>query len=377
MKSTILFLTLLVFISASSNLIDSSSYDSVLLEMAQDPRSEAIFATMAVQLRQNAGFDRVLALLNELVDDGRKQLHEANKLWKSTEARCDVSTMKFAERQAFYENKNTHIAESLEATKSDRDYADSTEKFLGTSAAWFSKFLADEQTRHKIDAEQAVKLYATAQAAVDNTDTAIKVVSEWTQGAPAVTKTALVQEKLNLVAASYLQIKSYKIVVPESFVQMAASDEQVRQRLLEWLGTLRITFLEAKDSVAQQNADVQTRAAEIEKAIGDLLYVYDGDQKFAHEQIAVHEAAAKTLSESAELFKKLVGENAALVLANNNYCTIEKANYSTAKSMIEDQLKLFRDVRTYFRNNYSKINKFVKGKYGKSEAAPTVVAPTA
>jgi hypothetical protein len=323
---------------------------------------------MAVQLRQNAGFDRVLALLNELVDDGRKQLHEATKLWKSTEARCDVSTMKFNERQAFYENKNIPLAESIEATNADKNYADATEKFLGTSAAFFGKYLADEVVRHKADLVGAQKKVDQAQAAVDRTDAAIKVVSDWRSVSSAAPpeKTALVQQKLELVASSYLEVKSFKIIIPNSFVELAASDDQVRTRLLEWLGSLRVTFLEAKNNADEHKAAHVKGAVALEAAVTELLTVYDGDTKFAHEQIAVHEAAAKGLSESAELFKKLVGQNAELVKSNTDYCAVEKENYGKAKVNIEGQLKLFRDVRTYFRNNYSKISKFVQGKYGKS-----------
>jgi len=63
------------------------------------------------------------------------------------------------------------------------------------------------------------------------------------------------------------------------------------------------------------------------------------------------------------LFADLVLRNTGLIAANDSYCSVEKDNYTQVKDAIEQQLALFRDIRVYFKDNYSKINKFVKQAY--------------
>src|SRR5687768_6305456 len=113
MKLTVLYLALLVFTSCTdvdmnmdmdlSTDLDMETTDPILLEFSQDERAEAIFATMAIQMEQSGGFDRILALLTELVVDGRRQLHQAIKTWRRSSARCEVSSAGLRERQDYYE----------------------------------------------------------------------------------------------------------------------------------------------------------------------------------------------------------------------------------------------------------------------------------
>jgi len=268
--------------------------------------------------------------------------------------------MKFHERQDFYENRSGRIAEIIEEANADKVYAESSEKFLGDASDFFKKFLDEEKARHEADAKSLGDNLNGAQAAVDRTDDAIKAVTDWSPS----TNTTFIQEKLDHVAASYLQVKTFKIVVPSSFVQLAASDDQVRQRLLEWLGALRVVFLEAKDHAEAKRDKVAKAIVDIESAVNDLVSTYQGDVKFAHEQVENQTDNLKGLESGAELLKKLVSDNAGLVISNQKYCDVEKENYGKAKDLIDGQLKLFREIRTYFRDNYSKMNTFIKGKYG-------------
>ena len=355
MRSTIVFLTLLVFISCSTKML--TSYDSVLLQFSSDPKAEAVFATMAIQLKQTGGFDRVLALLNELVEDGRKQLHDANKLWRETEARCDVSTMKFNERQDFYATRAAHLAEAvLEATQ-EKGVSQASSEFMANASVVFKAFLEKEVARHDSDIAMITGVVQAHEEAITSCDAAIKAVQEWTEG------TAFVQTALKKVTDAYLQVKSFHIFIPNSFVELAANDQQVRQRLLEWLSSLRLVILDAKSTFEKDLKDGEAFWDSIEVAVEDLLAVYTGDAVFATAQIQTFEDAITMNDTSKALFDQLVSKNSALVTANAEYCGVEQNNYVAAKALMEEQLAMFRDIRTYFKDHYADINKFIKEKY--------------
>ena len=370
MRSTILFLALLVFVSCTTEMTES--YDSVLLEMATDPRSEAVFATMNVQLKQEGGFDRVLALLNQLVDDGRKQLHVANKIWRKTEARCDVATMKFAERQNYYETKESTLNQLISEMYKEKNDAASSAASMKVYNAWFEGFNRRNVLRKAESAAQLNKRYTTAQDAVAATKKAIETVSNWTvrgNAAPAARKTgknkrpAMIQEHLEAVASAFLELKGFELVIPESFVELAADNHKVRRRLLEWLGQLRVTFVEIADHFQQKAAARSEIFGRQIAAVSALLGKYALDATHASHAVARFSTHLSSAKEAIEFVAKLSKQNAKLVIANQDYCRVEKHNYSNTKNLIDGQLVLFGKIKRYFIDNYKKISKFVKKKY--------------
>lgn len=374
MRSTILFLALLVFVSCTTEMTES--YDSVLLEMATDPRSEAVFATMNVQLKQEGGFDRVLALLNQLVDDGRKQLHVANKIWRKTEARCDVATMKFAERQNYYETKESTLSQLISEMYKEKNDAASSAASMKVYNAWFEGFNRRNVLRKAESAAALNKRYTAAQDAVAATKKAIETVSNWTvrgKAAPAARKSgskkgkkankSFIQEHLEEVASAFLELKGFELVIPESFVELAADNHKVRRRLLEWLGQLRVTFVEIADHYQQKAAARSEIFGRQIEAVKALLAKYALDSTHAKHAVARFSTHLSSAKEAIEFVAKLSKQNAKLVIANKDYCRVEKHNYSNTKNLIDGQLVLFGKIKRYFIDNYKKISKFIKKKY--------------
>jgi hypothetical protein len=350
----------------------TESYDSVLLEMATDPRSEAVFATMNVQLKQEGGFDRVLALLNQLVDDGRKQLHVANKIWRKTEARCDVATMKFAERQNYYETKESTLNQLISEIYKEKNDAASSAASMKVYNAWFEGFNRRNVLRKAESAAQLNKRYTVAQDAVAATKRAIETVSNWTvrgKAAPAARKSgkkpnkSFIQENLEEVTSAFLELKGFELVIPESFVELAADNHKVRRRLLEWLGQLRVTFVEIADHFQQKAAARSEIFGRQIAAVSALLAKYALDATHASHAVARFSTHLSSAKEAIEFVAKLSKQNAKLVIANQDYCRVEKHNYSNTKNLIDGQLVLFGKIKRYFIDNYKKISKFIKRKY--------------
>jgi len=280
MRSTILFLTLLVFISCS---IDSTSHetDPVLLELSNDPRSEAIFATMSIQLREpgQAGFDRILALLNELVEDARKQMQENRKLWAGTKARCEVTTQRLNEQEDYHKARILGLGHTLENVQKDASSAKGQVEFLTASQKTIADFLQNElnvikQTRELYEGKQQ-----GARNGVELADKAIEKIKSWEPNQPA--GASFIQEAIEKVADAYLQVKSHKIFIPNSFVELAADDNQFKQRVLEWVGILRVGFLESEDSWKNVIKHREEHIwGPIQKELADLLKDYENDTKF-------------------------------------------------------------------------------------------------
>jgi polyhydroxyalkanoate synthesis regulator phasin len=340
----------------------TKSYDNVLLEISSNPSSEAIFATMSMQLKSEGGFERVLALLNSLVEDGKKQLHEAKKIWGATSSRCDVSTYKFHEKQDFYENRLNTLIQEVDESNTEVSNCSWMVQALGESQAWFQTFYDNEVSIHATEAALLNEILADSEAALDSVNEAIESVQNWT---PA--SASFLQTSLKKITASYLQLHKFNIVVPSSFVQMAASDAAVKTRLLEWLNTLRVSFLDAQSSASDALASKQAIWTEIESQTQDLIATYVDDIEDFNDKQELFTENLTNLEGAVTIFQQLVDNNSQLVQSNSDYCDIEQTNFENAKDVLESQLALFKQIRDYFKTNYAKINQFVKDKYNSQQ----------
>lgn len=353
---TIVFLTLLVFMSCTK--IDS--YDSVLLELSADPRSEAIFATIAIQMKQSQGFDRVIALLNTLVDDSRKQLHDTNKLFTAVDARCQVDSNRFADKLDYYTNRNNQLTLAIEAAAEAQTNAEATTKALNEDSATVSAFLTAAVSRHNEERTELENRINNAKSAVKDADDAIEAVNSWNVANKGA---SFVEMKLKKLTTSYLQVKSYHIIIPQSFIQMAASDDQVKTRLLEWLASLKVSLLQVETDLTTLLGERNNLFNQVEAAARNLVTAYTTEVELLKKEANIYQGSAEGLRTAQKDAASLRDTNRGLVDANKVYCSTERTNFNTAKTTLESQISLFKEIRSYFRNNYEKINQFVKDKY--------------
>lgn len=356
MKSTILFLVFLMFVSATE--IET---DPMLLELTSDPRAEAVFATMSVQLEQEGGFNRVLALLTELVTDARKQIVAANKTYKKTRARCSVSKHGLKERQDYYEIFSGRLAIRAENIAEEKGQAIDNINFQNKTHALYARLYQEEVARHAVEKTLLSRKINATNHAVEKVNAALASVKAW---APADKKrTAFIQSQLEEVASAFLETHSYDIAVPSEMVELAASDKKVRTRILEWLQSLKIAFLDLQVSLQTVLSKRVTLFAKIEKELKDGQVSLAASIRSLTVAVKTYVTIARGLEASAKLYAELTNKNAALIKANNKYCTAEKTNYNKIKASLDSQITLFRSLRSSFRDNYAKINRYVKRKY--------------
>jgi hypothetical protein len=364
MRSTIFFISMLLFVSCSQDMFNveksTEEIDTGLLELSKDPASEAIFATMAIQLDSHAGkggFSKVLGLLNELVHDGKKQLHEIVKTWRGVEARCVVSKIKLAGRQEFFE---TYLAEATRqnanAVQRMGEIKDNIKGFK-KSRGVYSALLKSEIARHHAQNTFLAAKVAHAKAGIASLATAHASVDEWTPKSAA-----LVQTHMHTVSASFLEVNGSKLPEITALLERT-TDVKVRGRLLEWLAGVRVQLLAGRQNFQTQLKDVSRFGAELEKALAAMLNSLTKSLTHLKKAIVLTTHAIASSNGAISLYGKLVGENKGLIAANNAYCKNEYKNFHVGQAESKAAIKLFREVRTYFNNHYSKIQSYIKSKY--------------
>ncbi len=353
MKFTILFLCALAFVSATS--------DPVLMQISEHPASEAVFATMAVHLKadpSDVGFSTVLGLINDLIEDAKDQLQSNTLVWKKTDARCQVSAINFSDKQAYFTvraeqilNQKNRSGEMKAMMASNKDYLERLITFL-TGFEKNHQELAGELT------STGKNLDGRIQEAITACDNALAAVKEWNTA-----KTSFVQEALHKVTDAYLQVNSYKLVVPTSLVQTGASNGAVQKRLVQWLGQLKLSF-QAKLSDVQTNG--KTRV-ELAKKIGkDSQIAITTAQKLkgsTENGQKSYEEAEESLGKAHDLLTGLAAENTDLIKSNKVYCEVEKTNFGGSVKDLNEQIGVFKKIRDYFGTNYAKLSNYVKNKY--------------
>jgi hypothetical protein len=331
------------------------------MQISEHPASEAIFATMALQMKADStdvGFSTILGLINDLIDDAKDQLQQNTLTWKKTDARCKISAMSFKDKQAYFSSRATVIQNQqnrngeMEAMmKGNQDYL----KRLITFLTNFKKNHSELETALEKGGKDSK---TSVEQAITETNAAIESVKQWN-----TSNTSFVQEKLEKVALSYLQVHSYKLVIPATLLQTGAGNAVVQKRLVEWLNKLKISFQTKLGMVEDSSAARVGEAKDIKEKSGKSIKVAEKLLFSTENGLKSYAEAVKQLGHSHELLTGLAAENADLIKSNDDYCKIEKKNFNGSKSNLTEQIEVFKKVRDYFGTNYAKLSNFVKNKY--------------
>jgi uncharacterized protein (DUF2147 family) len=359
--ATIIFISLIFAIQSSTNLLTpSTEIDPYLIQINKEPLTEGVFTTMAIQLGTEGGFERVLSLLQQLVEDGKNQLHQITKTWRGVNARCSISKIKLAGRQEFFgahvdnakrnlaqrvRSNADHVAFRSAATKARALYKAQLNAAISRHS-FIRKHFASKQAAYK----KALAAVGAAQAAVKN----------WSpKGA------ALIQTTLKNILDVYAQISDVSVVSsPAEFIQASGSDAKVRVRMLQWFGQLKTHLLDARASFHLDKATSRNDAA-LEKNLAAIIKALGSAIGEISKAVAYNNQTMKSLSHELGLYGKLAHENEGLVKANNAYCANESTNYHSNEKRIRSEIKLFREILAYFRDHYSRVNDFIRAKYNK------------
>lgn len=357
MKSTFFFIAMLFFVNCSKDLLSPTDTDTTLLEIAKDPSSEAVFATMAIQLQAEGGFHRVLGLLNELVHDSKEQLHSITKLWRGVHARCVVTSIKLKGRQEYFETylgqAHRHVSESTQRVAEIVDHLNG----FNTSKNVYSAILKAEIGRHAETKKHLKEKLAQALAGLNSLKAANKAVHEWTPKGKA-----LVQTHLEEVAKAYLQVKDFELPSPTEFLERT-TDHKVRKRILEWMAVVERHLISSSENLRNSLERLSTIGGNLEKALARILVALDAGIKHLNDAKTFNTKMIAAGKKAVALYQNLSHQNTALLKSNTEYCRHENNTYNKNKVQAVAAIKLFREVRNYFVHHYRRLHSYIKAKY--------------
>jgi len=360
MKSTFFFIAMLLFVNASADLFTPNivtDADPTLLEIAKDPSSEAVFATMAIQMEAQGGFNRVLGLLNELVHDSKAQLHSMTKLWRGVNARCQVSKVKLNGRQEFFETYLHQAQRNVRLSTVRLAEAKDNLAALRSAKTVYSGLLKSEIARHAATSRNLKRRHAHAEAGLASLKAARAAVQNWTPRGRA-----LVQTHLSEVATSYLSVKEYELPSITEFLERT-NDHKVRKRLLEWMSQVGAQLMMGRDGFKSALNRLARLGGNVEDALARVHKNLVGGIKYLRKAIVHCEHRIKNGAHAVALFSTLVKQNKGLIAANRAYCHNEHASFSRNSLAAKNAIKLFREIRHFFVNNYKRIHSYIKAKY--------------
>merc|ERR1712032_324483 len=222
------------------------------VQLTKDARAEAVLATVAIQMQQNNGFEKVQSLLSELLNTARENLHSNNMLNRKATARCDIYNHKLAERSEYLGS----VVESLTAEKAtvveaQTNAGEAIKSRIALSGVYAGLAKA-EKGRFANENTFYSGLRNTIQEALTNVnDIAAKLKSN------APPTHALVQTSIKKVTDSYAKVFNVNIELPESFIQMSIDNDAAKRRICAWLDDIRGTFA---NMVSDINVDTKSRS---------------------------------------------------------------------------------------------------------------------
>jgi len=359
MKSTVVFLATLLFVSATT--LDPMR-STEFIELSQQAESQAVFATLATTLKdsdEDAGFASIMGILNELLDDAKAQAQSATLIYKRTMTRCQIAEHNFKSNAQYFSNRVDMTNVQIQRTSELNIFARSNEGFLKK----FGDFVEGLRTREAAMAEEMEQDFsvrrAAAEAAVDRAEAAVKALTAFRDNNAAP---AFVQVKLENVAESYLKVHSYKLSIPTGLVQTGTSASNT-QRLLEWANELRTTFKASAVQVVAAAKSAMTTVRAIVKAAKAVVGHIAGMARQAAKMITSFAVQMEQIKKINVLMNQLVSKNQQLIVQNRKYCAVENANYQRARATMVRQIAVFQRLRAYFAGNYRQLTDYVKTKY--------------
>lgn len=353
MKTSIIFITLLFAVSCN---IQTPS-EAAFVQLTKDPRAEAVLATVAIQMQQNNGFEKVQSLLSELLNTAREHLHNNNMNNRKATARCDVYNHKLQERQEYLNS----VVDSLNAEKTTvveaRDNAQEAIKSRVALAQTYAGLKTAEATRFTNERNFYTGLANTINEALN----AITEIESRLKNANP--QPAFVQTGIKKITDSYHKVFNVKIDLPESFIQMSIDNDAARRRIIQWLADIRGTFTAMVGSINDDNKarnENNTRFESLLEKIVDSLKV---ENENITNLVGRYNTLAGNYDENIASFTEFQTKNTENLAENKEWCTAEAAAYEKVRANSESNVRIYEELMNYFLQNYRRISKMINDKY--------------
>ena len=363
MRSTILFLIMLYFVHSTTTESQMELENNpAFVELSANPISQAFFSAAALRIREEGsskGFQKIMALMNELIHDNHRQIQKIRKINASTQSECVVVTHKLKDRAIFFAGQTKYFKRRGSVTIEEKTEAVNVRDSRLAQNTSFGALLTAATARNGRKLKKWGDRCTNNRLAVDKSNSAIRVVNEWTPKSSV----SLIQKTIRETADLYKSVKNYPLTVPEELIQLAANDRKLRKRLFQWLNFLKSSLVSSLASCQRSQNSIIRLHTSLKNTITSLRNALSDDAKKLSQMIENYTILIKVYSQNEGIYSNLSDQNNLLVQANNNYCATEAANFKAGERMMEAQLRTFTDLRFWLRKNFSRVRDWLKQKY--------------
>jgi len=366
MISTIVFITLLIFVSSTIKRIDDSiELDSIpeFVQLTNSPISKVLLSAISLKMRettnQSAGFNKIMALMSELIHDNRKQLQQIRRINERVQGQCLVSNSKLKNRERSFSNLLRYfksrgslaLSEKSEAINMQNsrkqqaaDYASAQKRFAAAFGARAAKY------------QGRIKGLNAALAAVNG---ALKAVADWTPK----TTSAFIEEKVTASVEAYQKTMEFPLSYDHEMIQLAASDAKIKTRLFQWLTMLKASIISGLSLATSSVREVTDSQNSLNKQLSQIIKLENADVVRLTQSINNWTILVKNYGDNEKIYSTLRLQASRVLTANKKWCNVETSNYNKNRAAMEDQLKVFVGLREWLRKNYSRVRDWIRKKY--------------
>ncbi len=359
MKTSIIFLTLLFAVSCK---IDSSE-NAAFIQLSKDPRAEAVLATVAIQMQQNNGFEKVQSLLNDLLREARENLHHNNVLNARAQGRCDIYNHKLSEKNEYLNS----LVDSLNSEKITVEDATVRAGDAITSRTELITVYGNMKTSELARFQNEQSFYNSVSSTVQDARVAVEELLANLRLTDQPASASFLQTKIKRVTDAYQKVFNINIDIPTAFIQMSIDNNAAKQRIVSWLDDINMTFSsmisEIADDAAQRQSNSENFAGVVDQ-VNEALAIENGNISNLKDK---YESLTESYNKNINDFTALKESNSASLEENTNFCNNEENNYMRVKKSSEENVQVYEELLDFFLENYRKITKMINDKYKRLE----------
>jgi len=363
MRSTILFLAMLYFVHSATTEMELEN-NQAFVELSTHPVSQAFFSAAALRIKEEGaktGFRKIMALMNELIHNNRKQLQYIRKVNRRVKSECVIVTHKLKDRGVFFQGQSRYFKRRGSVTLSEETEARNIQGSRDDQNKSYGDLLTAATARHKRKIRKWNSRCENSKKALDKANIAIRAVNDWTPKGSS----SFVQQSIKEAAELYKVVKKMPLSVPEEMIQLAASDKKIRKRLYQWLTYLKAALVSNIAKCERARNGVRILFKNYKTTIIALRKALVADSKELGKALENYKILLKVYNQNEKIYSNLFNQNSLLVQANDKYCSTEANNFKAGQKAMEDQLKTFIKLRFWLRKNFHRVKRWIKRRYAK------------
>jgi len=299
-------------------------------------------------------------LINELIHDNRKQLQSIRQINERVKGQCLIANNKLVNRQRSFTNNVRYYKARGDLALSEKAEAMNMQTSRKKQAADYAAYQSKANAWYKKKSAKLVKKLGEMKKALGNVEAAIKAVQDWTPK-----NTAFIQEQVNLAVDSFHQIMETPVSYDQEMIQLAASDKKIRRRLYQWLSMLKASFISTLSRIQSGQAMLTDSYSEMNKQLSKAIKLENSDAVRLGKSIKNWTLLIKNYGDNEKIYTALQVQTENVLKANKEWCKVESANYSKNKGSMEEQLKVFVELKLWLRKNYSRVRQWIRKRYNR------------